>query len=212
MSIEIELVALARLKPNADNAKEHTPEQIEQLRASIRRFGFRDPIGVDADDNIIEGHGRYQAALAEGMEEVPVIRLAHLSGRERDAYAIAHNQTQLRSGFDLDKLKEELTRLDVQDGDFMSLGFNDDDIHFLGVNAPPPAPQPDTTSGSGYQPTEGQGWGDLIQPVIKTTIRFSDEQKYLHFMQLMEALGSRYPDERRLSQRLLQYARDNAAG
>jgi hypothetical protein len=208
MSIEkslIEMLEIGKIKPSEKNAKEHTDEQIEQLRASIRQFGFRDPIGVDAEGLIIEGHGRYMAAVAEGLTEVPVIRLTHLSDKEREAYAIAHNQTQLRSGFELPILREELNRLEVSEGDFVALGFSDDDVHFLGFVEPE-----GRGASTEEHPTDQESaeWNNLIQPIIKTTIRFSSEAKYLQFMQLVDALGRRYPDQTHLSGRLLAFSRE----
>jgi hypothetical protein len=206
MSTELEMLPVGQLRPNPLNAKQHTPEQLEQLRASIRRFGFRDPIGVDAEDNIIEGHGRYEAALAEGLASVPVIRLAHLTGRQRDAYAIAHNQTQLRTGLDPDKLKQELDRLEVTEADFVSLGLSEDDVYFLGLGDAPAPMAPPAVPASGAD----SEWDSLVHPVIKTTLRFADEPQYLQFVRLVERLSERYPEEARLSHRLLRFARDAA--
>ena len=215
MPTELEMVPLASLRPSQRNAKIHTPDQIEQLRASIRRFGFRDPIGVDQHGNIIEGHGRYMAAMAEGMTDVPVIRLTHLTEKEREAYAIAHNQLTLRTGFDVEGLKEELGRLDVEDGDFLSLGLGAEDVHYLGMGGDAPAPVPPSYEAPAPShegtPQSGEEWNNLVHDVVKTTLRFADEQQLARFTNCVERLGIIYPDEPRLVGRLLRFARETQA-
>lgn len=114
---------LASLNGYAGNAKVHDEANVEAIRASIRRFGMCDPIGVwttpDGTVEIVEGHGRKMALEAEGYEVADVIFLDHLTDEERRAYALAHNQTTLMSGFDLDILEAELDLLaDFNMGDF----------------------------------------------------------------------------------------------
>ena len=108
---------LDQLTLDPENAKIHNDEQIQQIVESITRYGYNDPIGVWGDDNlIVEGHGRYQALriLAKENPEyecVDCIRLDHLSETERKEYAIAHNSTNLATGFDFDKLQENLKQI-----------------------------------------------------------------------------------------------------
>lgn len=114
---------LASLNEYAGNAKVHDEANVEAIRASIRRFGMCDPIGVwttpDGAVEIVEGHGRKMALEAEGYEVADVIFLDHLTDDERRAYALAHNQTTLMSDFDLDILEAELDLLaDFDMGDF----------------------------------------------------------------------------------------------
>ncbi len=103
------------------NAKIHTSEQIEKIINSINQFGMNDPIAVWGKKNmIIEGHGRVQALTKMGIEEVDAIRLDHLNNEQRQAYAIAHNATNMLTGFDENILNEIMLELDGFD--FSSLG------------------------------------------------------------------------------------------
>ena len=126
-SLSVEYVPTESLLPYANNAKIHTPEQIEQIKESIRQFGFNDPIGVWRNGEIIEGHGRVIAAKELGITEVPVVHLDHLTDSERRAYALVHNKLTMNTGFDLDTLQAELERLtdiDMTKFDFdIDLGF-----------------------------------------------------------------------------------------
>ena len=122
-NIKIERLEIDSLKPYENNAKSHPEKQIDQIVESIRRFGMIDPIGIWSEENIIvEGHGRLIACKELGVKEVPVIRLDHLSDEERRAYALAHNQTTLSSGFDTEMLRVELS--DIKDIDMDRLGFD----------------------------------------------------------------------------------------
>jgi len=100
------------LIPYARNSRTHSDEQVAQIAASIREFGFTNPVLVDGDRGIIAGHGRVLAARKLGMEQVPVIELAHLNAAQRRAYVIADNKLALNAGWDLDMLKVELQELD----------------------------------------------------------------------------------------------------
>lgn len=122
MKLKIEYIPIDELKPYDKNAKIHTPEQIEQIKNSIREFGMNDPIGIWGKDNlIVEGHGRLQACKDLGMKEVPVIRLDDLTDEQRRAYTLVHNQTTMNTGFDLDVLNEELENLSI---DMTEYGFD----------------------------------------------------------------------------------------
>ena len=113
--IQTRQVPLGTLVEYAGNAKIHDEANIEAIRASIRRFGNCDPIGVWTNEQgeleIVEGHGRKLALEAEGYEYADVIMLDHLTDEERRAYTLAHNQTTLMTDFDLDALELELDAL-----------------------------------------------------------------------------------------------------
>lgn len=110
------------LKPYDNNAREHNEEDIDAIRASIQEFGFNDPIGIWSDDNlIVEGHGRQLAAIAEGLSEVPCIRLDHLTDEQRRAYALAHNKTAELSQWDFMSLDMELAG--IEEIDMTAFGF-----------------------------------------------------------------------------------------
>lgn len=124
---EITRMRVDALRAYAGNAKEHPQSQVEQIAESIRQFGFNDPVAVWGPDNtIVEGHGRVQAARLLGIEEIPVIRLDHLSDEQRRAYTLVHNQLTLNSEWDADALRAELEAIDGIDMDAFDFSFADD--------------------------------------------------------------------------------------
>ncbi len=123
--MKIEMVDLKDIKPYAGNAKEHPEKQVKQIIDSIQAFGFNDPIAVDENNVLIEGHGRLLAAQKLKMRQIPVIRLHHLSEAQKKAYIIAHNKLTLNTGFDLDLLKTEFLTLQDLDFDLSLTGFRE---------------------------------------------------------------------------------------
>ena len=119
-------VPTGELVPYAGNAKEHPDWQVGQIVASIERFGFLDPVGVWHDPEgrpvIVEGHGRVMAAKELGMPTVPCVALDHLDDEGRRAYALAHNQLTMNSGWDDLALSDELA--DLADMDMGDFGFD----------------------------------------------------------------------------------------
>ena len=106
--MKIEILGIEKLRPFVANARTHSEWQIEQICASIREFGFTNPVLIDGNDGIIAGHGRVMAAGKMGMENVPCIRLGHLSEAQRRAYVIADNKLALNAGWDETLLAAEL--------------------------------------------------------------------------------------------------------
>ena len=130
--LKIEYLPIDALKPYERNAKEHPPEQIEQIKESIRQFGMNDPIGIWGDDCVVvEGHGRLIALREMGETDVPTIRLDHMTDEQRRAYTLAHNKTTMNSGFDGELLRLELDSLGIDMTDF---GFMSPDDIVLNVN------------------------------------------------------------------------------
>ena len=124
----IEMVPLEKLKPYENNARTHSPEQVDKLRASLREFGFVNPILVDRDYGIIAGHGRLMAAQAEGMETVPCVFVEHLTETQKRAYILADNKLAELAGWDMDAVRIEIERL-AEDGFGIEItGFEFDDI------------------------------------------------------------------------------------
>ena len=121
MRLQIEYLAPEELRPYANNAKLHPDAQVEQIENSIRDFDFSDPIGIWGENEVVEGHGRLLAALKLGLKEVPVIRLDHLTDEQRRAYALAHNQTTMTSGWDAERILEEMGRIKI---DMTQFGFD----------------------------------------------------------------------------------------
>jgi ParB family chromosome partitioning protein len=127
--MQIEQLKVGDLIPYVNNSRTHSDEQVMQVASSIKEFGFTNPILIDDDSGIIAGHGRLMAAKKLGLDEVPCIRLGHLSEAQRKAYVIADNQLALNSGWDLDSLKIELEELDNFDFDLELLGFDIDELN-----------------------------------------------------------------------------------
>jgi DNA modification methylase len=136
--LAIAYLPVDKLIPYIRNARTHSDEQVALVAASIREFGFTNPILVDGERGIIAGHGRLLAARKLGMDEVPTIELSSLTPAQRKAYVIADNQLAMRSGWDVDLLKLELGDLQTEDFDLGLLGFEDD---FLQSLMAPPVPE-----------------------------------------------------------------------
>jgi ParB-like chromosome segregation protein Spo0J len=128
INIKIEYMDINELTPYINNAKLHPDEQIDQIVASIKEFGFNDPIAIDKNNVIIEGHGRLLACKKAGIKTVPVIRLDHLTEAQKKAYILAHNKITMNSGFDEELLKVELEALEEMDVDLELTGFSDDEL------------------------------------------------------------------------------------
>lgn len=127
----IALWPVDKLQPYAKNARTHSDEQVEQIAASMREFGFTNPILVDSADGIIAGHGRLLAAKRLGLEQVPVIVLDHLTDAQRRAYILADNKLALNAGWDDAMLSEELKDLNSEGFDLSLIGFNADELDVL---------------------------------------------------------------------------------
>lgn len=119
--MQIEKVKIADLLEYKNNAKEHPQWQIEQIVESIEKFGFNDPIAIDENNIIIEGHGRLYALQEIGADEVECIRLSHLGENEKKAYILAHNKLTMNTEFDADLLAQELG--EIEGIDMSSFGF-----------------------------------------------------------------------------------------
>ena len=127
--MNIEQIATNDLIPYARNSRTHSDEQIAQVAASIREFGFTNPVLIDQDNGIIAGHGRVMAATRLKLDTVPCIRLSHLSDTQKRAYIIADNKLALNSGWDEEMLKLELIELDALGFDVDLIGFDDAELN-----------------------------------------------------------------------------------
>lgn len=151
----IEYVPIDTIKPYERNAKLHPVEQIEQIKASIQEFGFNDPLAVWNDNEIIEGHGRFTAALELGFEEIPIIRLDNLSDEQRKAYMLVHNKLTMNTGFDIELLNIELNSIDSID--MSNFGFEFD----FGYAEPPEVVEDDYEEEISEEPIAQ--YGDIYQ-------------------------------------------------
>jgi len=124
MTLKIETRPVADLIPYIANSRTHSDAQVAQIAASIKEFGWTNPILIDGDNTIIAGHGRLLAARKLGMESVPAIVLDYLSKAQQRALVIADNQLALNAGWDMAMLAAELAELDDAKFDLELLGFD----------------------------------------------------------------------------------------
>lgn len=120
--------SVASLVPYARNSRTHSAHQVDKIAASIREFGFLNPIIVDGQSGIIAGHGRVMAAQKLGLAELPVIEASHLTEAQKRAYVLADNQLALQAGRDQDLLALEIGELNELGIDLGSLGFDAGEI------------------------------------------------------------------------------------
>ena len=128
---QIEQVSIEALIPYARNSRTHSDAQVAQIAASIKEFGFTNPVLIDEDGGIIAGHGRTMAARKLGLDEVPCLRLAHLTEAQKKAYIIADNKLALNAGWDDEMLKVEISELKDLDFDLSLIGFDADELQKL---------------------------------------------------------------------------------
>lgn len=133
INLVIKIEKIENIIENPHNSKIHTKAQVEKIKDSIIAFGFNDPIAIDENNMIVEGHGRVRAAKELGMKEVPVIELIHLSELQKKQYILAHNKLTLETGFDEELLKLELQRIIELEGDLDLTGFSSLEIEELKI-------------------------------------------------------------------------------
>lgn len=127
LKLKIEYLPIEQVIPYANNARLHGDEDVDAIMASIKEFGFNDPIGI-WKGIIVEGHGRLIAAKRLGMKTVPTVSLDHLTDEQRKAYALAHNRTAELSGWDFRVRDEELEQ--IANIDMSLFGFNPEGMDF----------------------------------------------------------------------------------
>lgn len=132
---QIEQVPVGSLTPYARNSRTHSQQQVKQIAASIREFGFINPIIVDKEGTIIAGHGRLLAAEHLQMETVPCVRIEHMTDTQRRAYVIADNKLALNAGWDEELLRVELEDLKLVDFNLGVIGFADTELGIFEVEA-----------------------------------------------------------------------------
>ena len=125
---EMQLVPIGKLVPYVNNARTHSPEQINKLRSSLREFGFINPVIIDRDFGVIAGHGRILAAKEEGIQEVPCVFADHLTEAQKKAYIIADNRMAMDAGWDEELLRVEIEALQADDFDLALTGFDEKEL------------------------------------------------------------------------------------
>ena len=138
---DLPTIRIDELIPYENNAKIHGPDQIEQLRRSLRQFGFVSPVLIDKEHNLIAGHGRVEAARAEGMTEVPYVTVSDLTEAQRRAYIIADNRLTEAGVWDDGRLKLEMRELQALEFDTDLTGFAMAEIISLAGDEPESEPK-----------------------------------------------------------------------
>lgn len=201
-SIEHKYLDIDLLKPDPLNAKLHPAEQVDAIARNIEKYGMLDPIGIDEDLNIIEGHGRFMACKKLGLKSVPTITLNGLkNAHKRRGYGLAHNQTAMSSGLDYIALAQEKESLDIGDADFLSAGLSPDDVFHMTTFADMMSKAED--EGSGNILGDGRVMAGLIDPVFKASLDFDTEEQYAIFQNFLISLKIKYPAERSIASRLM---------
>jgi ParB-like chromosome segregation protein Spo0J len=140
--LDVVMLPVSELEPYAMNARKHSEEQVKSLAASIKSFGFTNPVLIAKNRQIIAGHGRVMAAKLAGLEQVPCIILANLSEAKIRAYTIADNQLASMASWDYDVLAAEIDALRESDFDVSGLGFSKEELdEMLGSPDCPPEPE-----------------------------------------------------------------------
>lgn len=134
MTLQIEYKKIDDLIPYIKNSRTHSPQQIQQLAASIKEFGWTNPILLDGDNGIIAGHGRLAAARLLNQSEVPTIQLNGLNENQKRAYIIADNKLALNAGWDIEFLNLEIKDLQDAGFDLNLMGFSAEELKEFAPN------------------------------------------------------------------------------
>lgn len=182
------------LTPWPENPRTHSPEQIAQLVGAIQEFGFTAPVLINEDHVILAGHGRSEAAELAGLDEVPCIVLSGLTPAQQRAYVIADNKLSLNAGWDMDKLRAEVEKLNAESFDLDLTGFSDAEFKRMMASA--------GNGGDGDGDGGGQGY------TISYQIIFEDEEQQEVWFAYLRHIKEQYPDEPTLAARLVQHLRE----
>lgn len=181
----IEKLKVSDLIPYARNARTHSDEQVAQIAASIREFGWTNPVLIDAQGTIIAGHGRVMAARKLGLEVVPCIRLEHLTPAQARAYCLADNKLTLNAGWDDEMLKVAIEQSKEDGIDIALTGFSDEEIAQLFL---------EVQQGETDPVKEWEGMPEFDNPnncFRKVIVNFEDEEAVKKFF---ETIGQDYTE------------------
>jgi len=166
---EYKTVLTASLVPYARNARTHSPAQVDKIAASIREFGFLNPIITDGQNGIIAGHGRVMAAQKLGLDTLPTIDAAHLSEAQRRAYVLADNRMALDAGWDNDLLRIELQDLGDAGFDLTLTGFDLGELTGIFLE-----------TSTGAEPKDLSGASERFEVIIECADEIEQERAFNH--------------------------------
>lgn len=180
----IETARLAELNPYPNNAKDHPEEQVKKIADSIEEFGFTVPMVITGENEIIAGHGRYQAVKEHlDLDEVPVIQRDDLTEAQADAFRLADNRIT-ESTWDIETLGDELNELQYEEIDLELTGFNDDELDAFDVSVSDPAPDArEEFEESGLPEYENED----LTPEFSFKINFASKADLEDFSELVES-------------------------
>jgi len=191
----VEYVPVADLIPYARNARTHSDEQIAQIAGSIQEFGFNNPVLIDGQNSIIAGHGRVLAAGRLKLEQVPCIRLTHLTDIQKRAYILADNKLALNAGWDAEALSLELAELSQSDLDMTLMGFADYELDpLLAANWEPPAVEdmPDREEQHGHKIDFSSDQWETVKAALAKCREDNDRGDELTDGQCMELICQKF--------------------
>lgn len=198
MTLKVEQRAVADLIPYAANSRTHSDAQVAQIAASIREFGWTNPILIDGDGTVIAGHGRLLAARKLGIDEVPVIVLDHLSDAQRRALVIADNKLALNAEWDDDLLKIELADLVASGFDYDAIGFSTQELDALLKDDEPEVEDDEEETETNY--------------IIQYNIVFDNETQQAVWFNFIRELKAKYEDYETVAERLTAFIQENELG
>lgn len=196
-TLPVETRKIEAIIPDEGNVNTHPEDQVRQLAASIKDFGFNDPIAIDSDGVIVEGHGRLLAAKRLGMTEVPVIVLHFDAIEERRAYAIAHNQTQQLTAIDERGVLNEFDRIGVERAQYDAVGYSEDDMLFMRIRQEQEAE--DAASGG----TSNAKFALAKAPT--STLQFGSQDQLFTWLAGLDWLRDRYPEAVTMADRMQSF-------
>lgn len=200
--LQIEMRDVSGLVPYSKNSREHSEGQVSQLAASIKEFGFTNPVLIASDGGVIAGHGRVRAAQKLGMDQVPVIVLSDLTPTQRRAYVIADNRLAENASWNLEMLRDEAEAL-------AGLGF---DVDLTGLEADDLLADDEDArigkeDGAGSDPDGGE-----VNFVIQYNIVFDDAFQQQRFFDFVKWLKVTYPNGSTLGERLSEFIGEQMNG
>jgi hypothetical protein len=186
-------IEIEKLVPYAKNSRVHSDNQVAQIAASIKEFGFNDPIEIDEDNMILAGHGRVLAARKLGMLKVPCVKIEGLSKAQKQAYILTNNKLALNSEWDDELLKLELHDLSDMKFDMEMMGFDGSELSE--IMYPEPIKHKD----------------DSDKPLnfsIQYNIVFDDEEQQEVFYAFIRFLKEKFPETDSVCERLAEYIKE----